>query len=258
MNTRRTDNRPRVELQPPDDPQASIVPTSQRRIIPVGNAKTIVVHPRIPTPYKAMMWFSFGFNIVLLLLLLIGGMMALNLYNDAKNQIAAVRDQLNMNTPIGQRLETIGDDPVALLESDPRPAVDLARAQLDQVMTSIEGLQGAHIRTNIPIDHQQPINFEVPVNQQTSVRTTAPVPLVAPARFTLPGGGGQINGSVALSLPAGMELPINLSMTIPISQTLPVQLNVPVDIAMQDTELADDFQQLHDLVEPAAQLVKAR
>jgi hypothetical protein len=33
---------------------------------------------------------------------------------------------------------------------------------------------------------------------------------------------------------------------------------VPVDIAMQDTELADDFGRLHQLVEPAAELIKAR
>jgi hypothetical protein len=55
-----------------------------------------------------------------------------------------------------------------------------------------------------------------------------------------------------------MELPINLNMTIPLSSTVPVQFDVPVDIAMQDTELADDFNRLHQLVEPAAKLVRAR
>lgn len=248
MGNRTTDKRTRVTLEPADDtPSTSLAPITQRRAIPVGDAKTIVVHPRISTPYKAMIWFSFGLNVCLLLLLLGGGLYALNLYNQAQAQL---QDRVAMDTPAGQRLQE--------LQSDPAAALDTARYSVGELMTSIEGLQSAHIRTNIPIDKQLPIALQVPVNQETSVRTTAPVPLVAPATFTLPGGGGQINGSVALSLPPGLQLPINLNMTIPISSTVPVQFDVPVDIAMQDTELADDFNRLHTLVEPAAKLIKAR
>jgi hypothetical protein len=201
-------------------------------------------------PYKAMIWFSFGLNALLLLALLSGGLYALRLYNRAQAQLQAVQELIALDSPAGQRLQAIQENPAS--------AMDTARYSVNELMTSIEGLQSAHIRTNIPIDQQLPIALSVPVNQETAVRTTAPVPLVVPARFTLPGGGGQINGSVALSLPAGMELPINLNMTIPISSTVPVRFDVPVDIAMQDTELADDFGRLHQLVAPAAELVKAR
>ncbi|HEX6292136.1 MAG TPA: hypothetical protein VFZ66_23310 [Herpetosiphonaceae bacterium] len=249
MGNRTTDKRTRVALEPADDTarSTSLVPAAHRRTIPVGDAKTIVVHPRIPTPYKAMIWFSFGLNVVLLLLVIGGGLIALNLYRDAQSQLQAGVD---MDTAAGQRIQEIQQNPAEALET--------ARYSLGELMTSIEGLQSAHIRTNIPIDQQLPISLSVPVNQETAVRTTAPVPLVVPARFTLPGGGGQINGSVALSLPAGLELPVNLNMTIPISSTVPVKFDVPVDIAMQDTELSDDFNRLHELVEPAARLVKAR
>lgn len=248
MSNRTTDKRTRVTLEPADHSTATgIVPVTSRRTIPVGDSKTIVVQPRIPTPYKAMIWFSFGLNALLLLLLLIGGLYGLNLYRQAQAQLAS---NVDMNTAAGQRIQE--------LQSNPAEALGTARYSLGELMTAIEGLQSAHIRTAIPIDQQLPISLEVPVNQETSVRTTSPVPLVVPATFTLPGGGGQINGSVALALPAGLQLPINLNMTIPISSTIPVKFDVPVDIPMQDTELADDFNRLHELVEPAAELVKAR
>lgn len=248
MSNRTTDKRTRVTLEPADDsPATGIVPVTSRRTIPVGDSKTIVVQPRIPTPYKAMIWFSFGLNAILLLVLLIGGLYGLSLYRQAQAQLA---ENVDMNTAAGQRIQE--------LQSNPAEALGTARYSLGELMTSIEGLQSAHIRTAIPIDQQLPISLEVPVNQETSVRTTSPVPLVVPATFTLPGGGGQINGSVALALPAGLQLPINLNMTIPISSTIPVKFDVPVDIPMQDTELADDFGRLHELVEPAAELVKAR
>ncbi len=248
MGNRSTDKRTRVTLEPADDsPSTNLVPVTQRRTIPVGDAKTIVVQPRIPAPYKAMIWFSFGLNALLLLMLLVGGLYALNLYRQTQAQLQA---NIDMNTTAGQRIKQLQENPVA--------AFDSTRYSLGELMTSIEGLQNAHIRTNIPINQQLPISLEVPVNQQTSVRTTAPVPMVVPAQFTLPGGGGQINGNVALSLPAGLELPINLNIAIPISSTIPVKLDIPVDIAIKDTELADDVTRLDGLVRPAAELVKAR
>lgn len=250
MQDRSNNTRQRVELEPAEAGSTNIVPAGGRRAIAVGDAKTIVVRPRIPMPYKAMIWFSFGLNALLLLTLLFGGLYALNLYNRARAQLQTVQASMSMNSGAGQRLTQIQEDPAS--------AMDTARYAVNELMGSIEGLQGAHIRTSIPIDQQLPISLEVPVNQETAVRTTAPVPLVVPARFTLPGGGGQINGSVALSLPAGMELPINLNMTIPISSSVPVKFDVPVDIPMQETELADDFARLHNLVEPAAELIKAR
>lgn len=258
MKDRSTDTRPRVALQPADTSSTSMVLTNQRRAISIGDAKTIVVQPRIPTAYKTMIWFSFGLNALLLLALLIGGSFALSLYRQAQAQLQAVQSALNLETPLGQQMQALAADPQMALQRDPTPLLETTRGTVDQLMTSIEGLQSAHIRTTIPINQQLPIALEVPVNQQTAVRTTAAVPLVVPATFTLPGGGGQINGSVALALPAGLELPINLNMTIPISSSVPVQFDVPVDIAMQDTELADDFNQLHTLVEPAAKLIKAR
>ncbi|MDP9313085.1 MAG: hypothetical protein M3R24_19750 [Chloroflexota bacterium] len=250
MQDRSNSTRQRVAVEPAAASSTDLVATASRRTIAVGNAKTIVVQPRIPMPYKAMIWFSFGLNALLLLLLLVGGLYALNLYNRAQAQLRTVQAAMAMNSGAGQRLTQI--------QQNPSSAMDTARYAVNELMGSIEGLQGAHIRANIPIDQQLPIALEVPVNQQTAVRTTAPVPLVVPARFTLPGGGGQINGSVALSLPVGMELPINLNMTIPISSSVPVKFDVPVDIPMQQTELADDFERLHNLVEPAAELIKAR
>jgi hypothetical protein len=116
-------------------------------------------------PYKAMIWFSFALNAILLLVLLIGGIAALNFYTNMRSQLEAGVD---LETPAGQRLQTLSDDPAG--------ALDTARYSLDELMTSIEGLQSAHIRTTIPIDRQLPINLDVPVDQQTSVRTTAPVP----------------------------------------------------------------------------------
>lgn len=258
MKPRQTDSRKRVTLEPADNTSTSLVPTSHRRTIPVGDAKTIVVQPRIPMPYKAMIWFSFGLNAVLLLVLLVAGSIALSYYQQAKAQLQAVQAALDLNTPLGQQVQALAADPLQALQQDPAPMMETARGKVGELMTSIEGLQSANIRTTIPIDKQLPIALEVPVNQQTNVQTTAPVPVVAPATFTFPGGGGQIRGSVALSLPQGLQLPINLNMTIPISSSVPVQFDVPVDIAMQDTELADDFNRLQDLVQPAAELVKAR
>lgn len=258
MSERQTKRRAGAALDTGGDRSTTIVPASSRRMIPVGDAKTIVVQPRLAPQYKAMIWFSFVLNGVLLAALLIGGIMALSWYSTVKANLARVQAALDMQSPLGQQIQSLTGDPLTTLASDPTPLMDTTRGKVDELMTSIEGLEGAHIRTSIPIDRQLPISLEVPVNQQTTVRTTAPVPMQAPATFTLPGGGGQINGSVTLSLPQGLELPVNLNMTIPISSSVPVQFDVPVDIAMQDTELADDFARLHTLVEPAAELVKAR
>lgn len=258
MKQRPNDTRKRVALEPADATAANIVRVQQRRAISVGDAKTIVVQPRLPTPYKVMIWFSFALNGLLLVFLLVGGLVALNYYRQAKAQLNAVQAALDLDTPLGQQVQALTADPTIALNNDPTPLLETARGKVDELMTSIEGLQSAHIRTNIPINQQLPISLQVPVNQETAVRTTAPVPVVVPATFTLPGGGGQIRGTVALSLPQGLELPVNLNMTIPINSTVPVQFDVPVDIAMQDTELADDFNRLNNLVKPAAQLVKAR
>lgn len=249
MNQRSSDTQSDVTIEPANG-TTSMVPGSARRAIAVRAGKTVVVQSRIPTQYKAMIWFSFVLNAVLLLLLLIGGLSTFSFYRSTQAQLQAAGADLALDTPAGQRLSQ--------LSQNPAEAVATARYTADELMTSIEGLQTAHIRSTIPIDEQLPIALDVPVNQNTVVQTTGSVPLVMPASFFLPAGGGQINGTVSLSLPAGMELPVNLNMTIPISSSVPVRLDVPVDIAMQDTELADDFQRLHDLVEPAAELVKAR
>jgi hypothetical protein len=231
---------------PPARESTRVVPVSYRRAIQIDGAREIIVRPRIPAEYKAMIWFSFGLNVLLLLLLLGGGLWAINRLRATE---AAIDAAINAQSPAGQRF--------AELRRDPEEAVETARWTVGELQAAIDGMHSAHIRTTIPIDQRIPIELTVPVSQQTTVLTTAPVPMVVPATFTFPGGGGQINGSVALSLPPGLELPVDLALTIPISESVPVQFDVPVDIAVADTELGDDFERLQQLIQPAAELLRA-
>lgn len=223
-----------------------IVPVSSRRAIQLGDAREIIVRPRIAAEYKAMIWFSFGLNVLLLLLLLGGGLWALNRLRATE---AAIDAAINAGSPAGQRF--------AELRRNPEEAIATARWTVSELQAALDGMHSAHIRTTIPIDQRIPIELTVPVNQQTTVLTTAPVPMVVPATFTFPAGGGQINGSVALSLPPGLELPVDLALTIPISESVPVQFDVPVDIAVAETELGDDFERLQRLIQPVAELLRA-
>ncbi|WP_026369508.1 hypothetical protein [Kallotenue papyrolyticum] len=223
---------------------AALVPLQRRRAIQIAPGQDVVIQPRLPTEYKLLIWSSFVLNLVLLLVVLIGGTWGLSRLRAAE---AALNAAIDWQSPAGQRLQQ--------LRRDPAQAVAALRWGVGELHSAVNGMHAAHIRTTIPIDQRIPVRLTVPVNQQTTVLTTAPVPLVAPATFTLPGGGGQINGQVALNLPPGLELPVDLSLTIPISESLPVQFDVPVDIPIARTEMGDDLERLQRLVAPAAELL---
>ena len=215
-----------------------------RRVIPVGNARTIVVHPRIPLWYKFLLALSLMLNVLILVLLVTFGASAYRFYRALSSEVSALAAQ----SPSGERIMALQGDPNAAATY----TIDTARHTVGEALGAVQGLEGATIRAHVPIDQQVPLQAEVSIEKDTVVKTRAPIPIVAPARITLPGGGGNLNATIALKLPAGLELPVHLALNAPATGTLPVKLDVPINIAVKDTELAGPFARLRRLLEPAA------
>ncbi|HHS98333.1 MAG TPA: hypothetical protein ENK08_10680 [Chloroflexi bacterium] len=143
--------------------------------------------------------------------------------------------------------------------------LDAAFASLGEatIHAQVEVNQPMGIRFDLPLNQPLDLNFDLPISQQTVVVLTAPVPLTdVPARFNLPGGGGVINGTVSLSLPPGMQLPVRLDMvvpvqktipiqmTVPVSQTIPVQMTIPVEIQLGEAGLNPVVERLRSVFSP--------
>ena len=215
-----------------------------RRVIPVGNARTIVVRPRIPLWYKFLLALSLMLNVLILVLLVTFGAGAYRFYRALSREVSSLAAQ----SPSGERIMALQSDPNAAATY----TIDTARHTVSEALGAVKGIEGATIRAHAPIDQQVPLQAEVSIEKNTVVTTRAPIPIVAPARITLPGGGGNLNATIALKLPAGLELPVHLALTAPATGTLPVKLDVPINIAVKDTELAGPFARLRRLLEPAA------
>jgi hypothetical protein len=177
---------------------------------------------RLTSFWKALIITSFVINIVLLtvVLLLVGF-------------IVQWRQQITSTAVLGQGFAA---DNVAELRS------------------IVAGLQGATIRTTIPLDQPLPLKGAgviVPVDQQTTVTLVEPVPLqLSGADIDLGNGNRLRANNIRLTLPAGTPLRIALKMDIPLDDvTIPVRLNVPVEIPLKDTELGPQFQRLGWLVD---------
>ncbi|MFO7170599.1 MAG: hypothetical protein DIU80_021430 [Chloroflexota bacterium] len=188
--------------------------------------------PRFSPFWKALVITSFVINAVLLIvvLLLVGFII------QWRNQIA--------NTTVA--------------------AQGFARDNVAELRSVVAGLEGATIRTTIPLS--QPLSLAgkgvvVPVDQVTTVTLVEPVPLtLANADIDLGNGNRLRANSINLLLPRDTPLTIALRMDIPLdSVTIPVVLDVPVEIPLADTELGPQFRRLGALVDrlagPAAPLL---
>jgi hypothetical protein len=214
------------------------------RTIPVGDAQTIVVRPRIPDWVKWLLGLSLALNAVVLVLLLTVGLQQRRWARALESELAAI----TLLNPSGAQLNPKGAAPEEVVGS----AVDTVRHTVNETLGAVQEMEAATIRAEIPVNHQLPLQMNLPIDQNTTVTTVAAVPLQVPALITLPGGGGYVNATVALDLPAGTQLPIHLGMTVPVSASVPVQMSVPVNIPLRETELGGPIARLRRLLEPAA------
>lgn len=133
-------------------------------------------------------------------------------------------------------------------------AQGFARSNVTELQDVVQQLEGATIRTTIPLSQPLPLEgagVVVPVDQQTQVVLTQDVPLqLAGADIDLGAGNRLRAQNINLTLPAGTPLNIALKMNIPLdSVTIPVRLNVPVEIPLKDTELGPQFVRLGQIVD---------
>ncbi|MEN9938724.1 MAG: hypothetical protein RLZZ387_5303 [Chloroflexota bacterium] len=188
--------------------------------------------PRFSSFWKALIITSFVMNAVLLLvvLLLVGF-------------VIQWRDQLLGTTVAAQ---------------------GFARDNVAELRSVVDGLEGATIKTTIPLD--EPLSLAgkgvvVPVDQATTVTLLEPVPItLANADIDLGNGNRLRANAINLTLPVGTPLTIALKIDIPLDAvTIPVVLDVPVEIPLAQTELGPQFQRLGELVDrlagPAAPLL---
>ncbi len=118
----------------------------------------------------------------------------------------------------------------------------------------VKQLGDAHIRTTIALSQPLPLKglgVVVPLHQEPTVTLIDAVPLNLEGADIDLGAGNRLRAqNISLVLPAGTPLKIKLDMMIPLDDvTIPIKLNVPVDIAMKDTELAEPFRRLGNVVD---------
>jgi hypothetical protein len=214
-------------------------------VIPVGEARTIVVRPRVSGWYKLLLGLSLGLNVLVLMLLLTVGANSYRYYRALAGEVG----ELAEGSPAADRWQELRGDPQAVAAY----SVDVARHAVTEAHSAVGEIQQATIRATVPIDHQLPLQLQVPIDQNTTVTTVAPIPLSVPAQITFPAGGGTLNATVSLDLPVGTQLPVHLGLNVPVTTTVPVRLDVPVNIPLRETELAAPFERLRRLLEPAAQ-----
>ena len=214
------------------------------RTITVGNARTIVVRPRIPGWVQGLLGLSLGLNLLVLVLLLAFGLPAYRWYRGLAAELAP----FTSSALVPKGAASAGQSPAAR-------AVNTARYTFGETLGAVQDLENATIRAQIPVDHQLPIQMQVPIDQDTVAVTTAPIPLKVPALITLPGGGGYVNATVTMDLPAGTNLPVHLSLSAPIDATVPVKLDVPVTIPVRDTELSGPLARLRTTFEPVVRML---
>ena len=184
------------------------------RRAPKTSEESIPLSVKLPSLWKAMIVTSFLMNLVLLAILLFVAVFALTW-----------RSELNEVVVQG-----------------------LARENIIELRDVVNDLQHAHIVTTIPINEPLPVELNVPIDQTTMVTTTVDVPISAPAFIDM-GPFGELYPNVNLNLPAGTPLLIELKLDVPLETTIPVELDVPVDIALEDTDLAPEFQRLGGIVD---------
>lgn len=219
---------------------------SHPRTIAVGDARTIVVRPRIPNWVQGLLGLSLGLNLLVLVLLLAFGMPAYRGYRS----LAADLAPFTSSALVPKDATTAGQSPATR-------AVTTAGYTLGETLGAVQGLESATIRAQIPIDHQLPLQMQVPIDQSTTVVTTAPIPLNVPALITLPDGGGYVNATISMDIPPGTKLPVHLSLSAPIDTTVPLRLDVPVAIPVRDTELGGPLARLRTTLEPVVRMLSS-
>ncbi len=219
---------------------------SHPRTIAVGDARTIVVRPRIPNWVHGLLGLSLGLNLLVLVLLLAFGLPAYRGYRSLAADLAPFTSSA-----------LVPKDATAAGQSPAARAVTTAGYTLGETLGAVKDLEGATIRAQIPIDHQLPLQMQVPIDQSTTVVTTAPIPLHVPALITLPDGGGYVNATVSMDIPPGTKLPVHLSLSAPIDTTVPLRLDVPVAIPVRDTELGGPLARLRTTLEPVVRMLSS-
>jgi hypothetical protein len=115
--------------------------------------------------------------------------------------------------------------------------------------TSLEQLDQAHIRANIPVQTRIALDATVPVKSSTNI-TLAQDVYMEGAQVTINTALFNIDAPANITLPAGTSLDVALDMALPLQTSVPLAMDVPVDIAVRDTELHGAIQGMKDALKP--------
>ena len=120
---------------------------------------------------------------------------------------------------------------------------------LGGLYSNFERMDGAHIKTTIPIRTSLPLDLTVPVQTTTGITLARDV--------SIPGAHVRINtplfnidAPANVTLPAGTSMEVVIGMSLPVKTDVPVALDVPVDIALQQTDLHPALVGLQDTIQP--------
>lgn len=115
--------------------------------------------------------------------------------------------------------------------------------------TSLEQLDEAHIRANIPVQTSIALDATVPVTSSTKI-TLAQDVYMEGAHVTINTALFNIDAPANITLPAGTSLDAALDLELPLQTSVPIAMELPVDIAVRDTELHGAIQGMKDALKP--------
>lgn len=136
-------------------------------------------------------------------------------------------------------------------------ASNLGASVLGGLYSNFEKMDGAAIKTVIPVDANIPLNLTVPVKTTTQI-TLAEAVAIPNTHVEIYTKTFTLNSAARVTLPAGTLLTVNLDFDLPVQATIPVHLEVPVDIPMAKTELHEPFVGLQKVVQPWYCMVEPR
>ncbi len=128
-------------------------------------------------------------------------------------------------------------------------AANLGPGVLGGLYTNFERMDGAHIKTEIPIQTVIPLNLTVPVQTTTGI-TLAKAASIPGAHVKINTALFNIDAPANVTLPAGTQLSVGLGFDLPVQAQIPVNLTVPIDIPLHDTELHPAVTGLEDTIKP--------
>ncbi|HMQ51877.1 MAG TPA: hypothetical protein PKE64_03120 [Anaerolineae bacterium] len=125
---------------------------------------------------------------------------------------------------------------------------------ISQTNADLADLRESTVEFQARINYDLPLEVEIPFSEEISVPVETNVPIQQDIDTTVTMVIGGVELPMDLTVPVDVEVPLNLDIPVvidqmvPLSTTIPLDLEVPVAIEIQDTALAENIDQLREVL----------